>query len=158
MVDQVAFVAAAVTMARIKSAHELRDKTLRVSKEHEFLRSLPRQQSLPEHKDAKLYQGAELEHIDAKLHQENRESVTNLHEMHVARCVELSALEDETVQRSNPIIQEKTKIPQTQRRTGARTARRDERKSRDGAHEASRERTANSAWCGKHRARLHQIC
>ena len=41
--------AAAVTMARmkIKLAHDLRDMTLRVSKEHEdeHLRSLPRQQS-----------------------------------------------------------------------------------------------------------------
>ena len=41
--------AAAVTMARmkIKLAHELRDTTLRVSKEQEdeHLRSLPRQQS-----------------------------------------------------------------------------------------------------------------
>ena len=52
---------------------------------------------------------------------------------------------------SKPIIQEQTKIPQTQRRTGARTARRDERKSRDGALEASRERTARGAWCGKHK-------
>ena len=36
---------------RIKLAHELRDETLRVSKEHEdeLLRSLPRQQSLREH-------------------------------------------------------------------------------------------------------------
>ena len=55
------------------------------------------------------------------------------------------------MQRSKPIIQEQTKIPQTQRRTGARTARRDERKSRDGALEASRERTARGAWCGKHK-------
>ena len=45
--------AAAVTMARmmIKLAHDLRDEPLRVSKEHEdeFLRSLPRQQSLRGH-------------------------------------------------------------------------------------------------------------
>ena len=35
----------------IKLAHDLRDETLRVSKEHEdeFLNSLPRQQSLPGH-------------------------------------------------------------------------------------------------------------
>ena len=42
-----------MTMARmmIKLAHDLRDETLRVSKEHEgeFLRSLPRQQSLRGH-------------------------------------------------------------------------------------------------------------
>ena len=45
--------AAAVTMSRmtIKLAHDLRDGTLRVSREHEdeFLRSLPRQQSLRGH-------------------------------------------------------------------------------------------------------------
>ena len=55
--------AAAVTMARmkIKLAHDLQDETLRVSKEHEdeLLKSLPRQQSLREHKDAKLHQETE---------------------------------------------------------------------------------------------------
>ena len=42
-----------MTLARmtIKLAHDLRDETLRVSQEHEdeFLRSLPRRQSLREH-------------------------------------------------------------------------------------------------------------
>ena len=53
--------------------------------------------------------------------------------------------------RPQPIIQEQANIPQTHRRTGAKTARRDERKSRDRAHAAGRERTARSAWCDKHK-------
>ena len=88
--------------------------------------------------------------------------MTNLHEMQqdsinravdgeqaVARDAESSA--QWRWGRPKPIIQEQTNIPQTYRRTGATTARRDERKSRDGAHEACRERTARSAWCDKHK-------
>ena len=42
--------------------------------------------------------------------------------------------------------------PRSLRARHARTARRNDRESesRDGAHEDSRERTARSAWCGKH--------
>ena len=65
-----------MTMARmmIKLARDLRDETLRVSKEHEdeFLRSLPRQQSLRGHTWMMCFllvsrQRPMLEHIDAKL-------------------------------------------------------------------------------------------
>ena len=70
----------------------------------------------------------------------------------MARDAESSALwRTKPCRERRPIIQERTKIPQTHKRTGAKTARRDELKSRDGAHEANRERTARSAWCGKHR-------
>ena len=45
--------------------------------------------------------------------------------------------------------------PSDQKRTGAKTARRDESETenRDGAHEDSRERTAGGAWCSKHGAK-----
>ena len=53
--------------------------------------------------------------------------------------------------RPKPIIQEQTEIPQTQKRTGARTARRDQSEKERQRDEHSRERTAESAWCGKHK-------
>ena len=154
---------------RIKLTHELRVQTLRVSKEPEdyLLRSLQRQQSAREHMWM-LIVISSCEHDGSRCSSTSSSTstrsstrklrlVTNLHEMHqvfINRAVDgeescgqvcrAVCTVDETVQRSKPIIEE-TKIPQTQRRAGARTARRDERKSRDGAHEANRERIARSA-------------
>ena len=162
-------VAAAVTMARmtIKLAHDLQDATLRVSKEHED--KLFEEFATPAvvaraHVDVDVISSCAQTAVAARAHRRgaprrNWESETNLHEMHqdttnravdgrqaVARDAESSAPEKGSrSSRSRP------RSLRPHRRTGAQTARRDETQSRDGAHEASRERTARSAWCGKHR-------
>ena len=133
--------AAAVTMARM---NELRDGTLRVSKEHEddLLRSLQGHQWL-------------LEHIDAQLHQEAENRLRSCMRCRFPSIVQFAV---SSAQWRLKLCRGGSRTPRSRpeslrhrdRRTRARTARRDERKSPDGAHEASREWTARSAWCGRH--------
>ena len=70
-----------------------------------------------------------LEHIDAEF-TGSRDPVANLHEMHqdsVFRALDgEQAGEHSGDEADEPIIQEQTEMPQSQRLTGARTARRDE--------------------------------